>query len=113
MATMSGLGPDGITASIYKEYGDQLIYPITKIWQTSLESGKLPEGTAQAIITSFYQGKVKSNPANYWSVALTNHLMKIFERTLKRSMVEYLESNEVTNPTQHGFRSTINQLLSF
>ena len=41
MAITSVPGPDRITASIYKEYSDQLIYPIKKIWQISLESEKI------------------------------------------------------------------------
>ena len=41
MAITSVPGPDMITASIYKEYSDQLIYPIKKIWQISLESEKI------------------------------------------------------------------------
>ena len=116
MAIMSALGPDGITASIYKEYADQLIYSKKKIWEASLESVKLPEGAAQTIITPIYKDGMKSNLANYWPVALTNDLPKIFEKILKKSMVEYLESNEVMNPAQHVFRhkrSTISQMLSF
>ena len=61
-----------------------------KMWQASLESGKLPESTAQAIITLIYKGGVKSNPVNYHPVTLTNHLTKIFERIIKKLMVEYL-----------------------
>ena len=38
MAITSTPGPDGITASIYKEYAGQLIYTINKIWRASLES---------------------------------------------------------------------------
>ena len=63
-----------------------------------------------------HKGGVKSNPANYRPVALTNHLTKIFERIIKKSLVKYLESNEIMNPTQHGFRqnrSTISQILTF
>ena len=65
MAIMSALGPDGITASIYKEYADQLIYSKKKIWEASLESVKLPEGAAQTIITPIYKDGMKSNLANY------------------------------------------------
>ena len=32
MAITSASGPDGIKAIIYKEYADQLIYTIKKIW---------------------------------------------------------------------------------
>ena len=77
MAITSAPGPDGITASIYKEFAHQLIYTLKKIWQASLESGKSPEGTAQAIITPVYKGGVKRNPAYYRSVTLTDHLTKI------------------------------------
>ena len=109
-------GSDRITASICKEYANQLMYPIKKIWQASLESGKVPEGTAQAVITSIYKGGVKSNEENYQPMALNNRLPKIFKRIQKKSMVEYLESNRVMNLTQHGLthkRSTITQILSF
>ena len=64
IAVTSAPGRKGIKASFYKEYADQLIYPIEKILQAFLESGKLPEGSAQAIITPLYKGGVKSNPVN-------------------------------------------------
>ena len=90
--------------------------PMKKIWEASLETGKLPESTAQAIIPPIYKWEVKSNSANYRPVILTNHLKKILERIVKKSIVEYLEFNEVMNPTQHGFRhkrSTVNEILRF
>lgn len=64
MATTSALGIDGITAGNYKNYTDQLIN-FGKIWQASLESGKLPAGTAQVIITLIYRSDMMSNPPNY------------------------------------------------
>ena len=60
MAITSAPGQDGITASIYNEYADQLNYPIQK-WQDFLKSGKLPQSTNQAVITSIYRGGVKKN----------------------------------------------------
>ena len=42
--------------------------------------------------------------------------MKMIERILKKSVVEYFESSKVMNPTQYGFRhkrSAINEILSF
>ena len=99
LAITSAPGPDGITASIYKEFAHQLIYTIKKIWQASLESGKSPEGTAQAIITPVYKGGVRRNPAYYRPVTLTDHLTKMVWRILKKSMVEYLFSNEFMNST--------------
>ena len=84
MNSSSSPGPDGIASTIYKEYSVQLAQPITQIWRLSLDTGKLPEGIAQAVITPIYKGGVKSLPANYRPVALTNHLTKIFERILRK-----------------------------
>ena len=86
MTIMSTPGPDSITDGIYKEYAYLFIYPVYKIWQASLKSGKLPEGTGQVIITPIYVSGVKNNPANYHILAVTNHLTKIFDRILKKSI---------------------------
>ena len=116
LSASSAPGPDNITAFFYKEYADQLAPIIYQIWRSSLDHGKLPEGTARAIITPIYKGGVRSEPVNYRPVALTNHLTKIFERVVKKAIVMHLEENDVMNPTQHGFRknrSTVSQLLAY
>ena len=84
IAIISAPGLDGITASICKEFAERLIYFIKKIWQASLESGKLQEGIAQAIFTPIYKRGVKNNPVSYWPLVLTNHLTKVFEKILKK-----------------------------
>ena len=82
MTITSAPVPYGIMTSICKEYADQLIHPIKKIWQasSSLESRKLPESTSQAITTPIYKYRMKNNPPNYRPIALINHFTKIFER---------------------------------
>ena len=60
------------------------------------------------------KGGRKSSPASYRPVALTSHLMKIFEKILKKEVVSHLETNKLFNPSQHGFRtgrSCLSQLL--
>ena len=51
MKTSSAPGPDGISPLFYKDYTEQICYPFKKIWRLSLDTGKLPEGIALAIIT--------------------------------------------------------------
>ena len=69
MAITSAPGPGGITAILKKKCAEELILTIKKIWQASLENGKLAEGTAKAIIAPICKGGVKINPANYRPVA--------------------------------------------
>ena len=112
----SAPGPDGIPPTFYKEFVDELVIPIKKIWRISLDSGKTIEGRIISIVTPIYKSGEKSDPGNYQPVALTNHLTKIFERILKKGLVKHLESNNLLNNTQHGFRkgrSTVTQLLKY
>ena len=55
-------------------------------------------------------------PANYRPVALTSHLVKLFERVVRKSIVVHLEDNNLLPDGQHGFRakrSCLTQLLSY
>ena len=116
MNSYSTPGSDGITPTFYKEYADQLVNPLKEIWRRSLDSGKTIEGTIVSIITPIYKSGEKSDPSNYRPVALTNHITKIFERIIKKALVKHLESNNLLNNTQHGFRkgrSTVTQLLRY
>ena len=58
-------GTDNIPALFYKDYAEELVYPIMKIWRISFDTGLLPEGTAQATIAPIYKGGDKGKPANY------------------------------------------------
>ena len=51
---------------------------------------------------------------NYRPVALTSHLIKVFEKLVRNSLVSFLEDQNLFNSNQHGFRaghSCLSQLL--
>ena len=48
-------------------------------------------------------------------MALTSHLIKLFEKIVKKHIVAYMEENNLFNPGQHGFRlgrSCLSQLIA-
>ena len=62
-----------------------------------------------------YKGGCRGTPKNYRPVALTSHLIKVFEKVIRKKVVEYMESYQLFNPSQHGFRSSrscLSQLIS-
>ena len=86
------------------------------IWQHSLNTGRMPESITLAYITPILKSVDRSLPANYRPVSLTNHLTKIFERVVRKVIVDHLESQGLMNKTQHGFRakySTITQIMNY
>ena len=48
-------------------------------------------------------------------MSLTSHIIKLFERVLRKHIVKYLEDHQIIHSSQHGFRpcrSCLTQLLN-
>ena len=63
---------------------------------------------------SIHQGDSRAAAANYRPIALTSHIIKIFEKILRKNIVNFMDSNNLFNNNQHGFRSSrscLSQLL--
>ena len=111
----SSPGPDGLPAYLYNTFAKALARPLLLIWRRSLDTGRMPEGNLLAFICPIFKGGDKTDPANYRPIALTNHMVKIFERVVRQELVQHLDANGFTNRSQHAYKvghSTITQLLS-
>ena len=108
-------GPDGFPAILLKKCSTALSLPLARIWRTSLRNGEIPPICKSATITPIHKGKSRAAPKNYRPVALTSHLIKIFEKIIRKRIVEFMDENLLFNHSQHGFRggrSCLSQLLS-
>ena len=107
-------GPDKLPASVLKECADEIAEAIVMIWRRSLDTGEIPEMMKlQTIIPLFKKGS-KSLAENYRPVSLTSHLIKLFERILRKKMIKHIEDNALLSNNQHAFRagrSCLTQLL--
>ena len=56
-----------------------------------------------ANIIPIHKGNNRGIAANYRRVALTSHLIKLFEKVLRNGMITFMEENNLFNPEQHGF----------
>ena len=80
----------------------------------SLDTGEIPQIFKTAFVVPIHKGESRALPQNYRPVSLTSHLVKTFERVIRKSLVNYLEFNNKMNNSQHGFRqgrSCLSQLL--
>ena len=108
-------GPDGVPAVLLKTCRKQLSFPLHLLWRGSLDCGVIPAETLLVIICPIHKGGSRSLPKQYRPVALTSHLIKIFERVVRRALVAHIELNDLLPNGQHGSRatrSTLTQLLS-
>ena len=107
-------GPDTWNSIFIKKCKNALALPFCLLWRKSLDSGFIPDNQLLTDIAPLHKGGSKAIPKNYRPIALTSHVIKIFERVLRRKLMEYIETNNLYNPGQHGFRpgrSCLSQLL--
>ena len=108
-------GPDGFAAIFLKQCKQELATPLYTIWRECLDQGITPVSAKTSNIVPIHKGESTALPANYRPVALTSHLVKIFEKVVRSHIINHLEQNGLLNPTQHGFRagrSCLSQLIA-
>ena len=108
-------GPDGIAAMLVKKCKTSLSKPLFQLWRKCLDRGITPSKLKEAHIIPIHKGGHQGLAANYRPVAFTSHLIKIFEKVIRKYVVQFLEENDKLNDSQHGFRagcSCVSELLS-
>ena len=107
--------PDGdIPARVLTRCSTQLSKPLYLLWQKSFQSGVIPDSLKNQYITPVFKKGDKTDAANYRPISITSHVIKIFERVLRKSLVSHMENNNLLSSKQHGFRkkrSCLTQLI--
>ena len=108
-------GPDEIHPKILYETRTIIAYPLSLIFNASLQEGRIPEDWKSANITPIHKKGDKKQPNNYHPVSLTSVCCKMMERILRKHIMDYMETNNLLSKRQYGFisgRSTLLQLLT-
>ena len=107
-------GPDGIHPRILKELMEELVMPLTLIFQKSISSGKLPTAWKDGHIIPIFKKGNKHKVENYRPVCLTAICCKMLESIIRDKIMDHLVKNNLISSKQHGFligRSTLTQLI--
>ncbi|CAL4150287.1 unnamed protein product, partial [Meganyctiphanes norvegica] len=110
----SAPGPDHFSVTLLQQCADELSEPLYILWRHSLDAGDIAPLLKKAVVCPILKPySQRCNPASYRPVSLTSHLIKVFERVIRSSIVKHLENNNLLPKNQHGFitgRSTLSQL---
>ena len=98
-------GPDGVPALLLKVCRNELSVPLFHIWRASLDTSEIPLEQLLVLICPLHKGGSRSIPKNYRPVALTSHIIKVFERVVRRALVTHIDILGILPGGQHGSRS--------
>ena len=100
-------GPDQIPCRLLSELYVELAPVFTILFQTSYDSGSIPEVWKAAWITPVFKKGDKCVAANYRPVSLTCVSCKLLEHILCSQIRDYLDKHGIITPYQHGFRQKL------
>lgn len=111
----SAPGPSKIDNQMVKHFGEKTKEILLGILNDIWVRGLFPENWSKAVIIPILKpGKQRNSIDSYRPVCLTDNLCKIMERLVKNRLQWTLDSNNLLNNSQNGFRpyrSTIDHLV--
>ena len=82
-------GPDVVPAILLKTCMDELSIPLYHLWRATLDTGEIPVEQLLVLICALHKGGSRSVSKNYRPVALTSHIIKVFESFEESTGVPY------------------------
>ena len=107
--------PYDIPIKVLKECKKTLCLPIKLLWEKSFSLGVIPSIYKSQVIIPIHKKGPKTKVQNFRPISLTPHIIKIFERILRKKLNTHFEVNILINSNQHGFRDKLScstQLLT-
>jgi len=96
-------GPDGVHPRVLKELASELAIPLTKIFKSVMETGRIPQSWKIAHISPIFKKGDKRDPSNYRPVSLTCIVSKILEKIIRDCLMDHLRLNNFVSNKQFGF----------
>ena len=109
-------GPDSIRPLVLKECAREVAPIFTTIFNSSLETGRVPDDWKLAHVAPVFKKGEKYKAENYRPVSLTCVACKVMEHIITSQVMRHANNLNILHPMQHGFRkgvSTETQLIEF
>jgi len=63
-------GPDGLSSRFLKEVASEIVEPLTKLYNISLQNGTIPLEWKQCNVTAVHKAGSQNDPSNYCPISV-------------------------------------------
>ena len=98
-------GPDAIPTRFLHDFAAELAPIMTKLFQLSLDTRKIPDDWREASIVPVFKKGERQLASNYRPVSLTSVSCKLLEHIVHSQIMDHYDSRHLLSDQQHGFRS--------
>ena len=98
-------GPDAVPTRFLHDFAVELAPIMTKLFQLSLDTGKIPDDWREASIVPVFKKGERQLASNYRPVSLTSVSCKLLEHIVHSQIMDHYDSRHLLADQQHGFRS--------
>ena len=103
--TSKSTGSDGLSARFLKMSASVIAPLLTKIYNSSLNTGSYPQKFKIAKVVAIHKKGKKTDKANYRPISILPIISLIFERHVSFHLKNYFEKNGLFYSRQSGFRT--------
>lgn len=97
-------GIDNLSNSLLKHIKDEIVSPLTHLFNLSLSTGTFPDSWKMAVVCPVYKGGLRQSIDNYRPISLLGVFSKILEKLVNNRLIKFVESCQLISPRQFGFR---------
>ena len=97
-------GPDNIPARVLKECADALCKPLSRLFSLCYAKGRQPALWKTTRVLPIHKKKSKAQPNNHRPISLLGIISKVMEAIVNRTIVNFLEKENLLSAHQFGFR---------
>ena len=95
---------DDFSPGILKRNVHLLASPITLLFNQSVQQGKFPHKLKRAKVIPLYKKGAKTDVNNFRPISLLNIFSKIFEKIMKKFLIDFLDTQNIISDSQFGFQ---------
>ena len=97
-------GFEGINSRVLRDAFEVISHQLTHIFNTSIEYGIFPNAWSLANLVPIPKSGNLNSITNWRPISLLPLPGKLIEKIVQKHMLEFLESNNLLDNSQHGFR---------